>query len=121
MPFSLAAFLCVFNLCCLIMMCLAVGLFGFIFIETLCISWVYMTLSFIRLWEFSDIILSNRFSSLMSLFSYWYPNNVNVDTLDITPVASYNILTRIILLRLRHLRGKKIVDHGREYLKTQNA
>ena len=51
-----------FNFAILIMMCLAVGLFGFLLIVILCASWTYVTFSVIKLGKYSIITFSNRFS-----------------------------------------------------------
>lgn len=56
-----------------IIMCLFVGLFGFILS-------ILDFVSFSRLWKFLAIISSNSFRFL-SLFSYWEPYNANVDLL----------------------------------------
>ena len=61
--FSLAAFKILslsWNFAILIMMCLRVGLFGFLFIGTLCASWICVTFSLIKLGKFSNIPFSNR-------------------------------------------------------------
>ena len=63
--FSLAAFKILslsWKFAVLIMMCLGVGLFGFLLIGTLCHSWICVTFSLIRLGKFSIITFSNRFS-----------------------------------------------------------
>uniref|UniRef100_K9IHF4 Uncharacterized protein n=1 Tax=Desmodus rotundus TaxID=9430 RepID=K9IHF4_DESRO len=63
--FSLAAFKILslsWNFAILIIMFLEVGLLGFLFIETLCASWVCVTFSLIKLGKFSVITFSNRFS-----------------------------------------------------------
>ena len=63
--FSLAAFRILslsWNFAILIMMCLEVGLFGFLLIGTLCVSWIFVTFSLIKLGKFSIITFSNRFS-----------------------------------------------------------
>ena len=44
------------------MMCLAVGLFVFLLIGTLCDSWICVTFSLIKLGKFSIITFSSRFS-----------------------------------------------------------
>ena len=49
------------NFAILIMMCLAVGLFGFLFIQTLCASWICVTFFLINIGKFSIITFSNRF------------------------------------------------------------
>ena len=53
----------------LIMMCLGVGLFGFILVGILCASWTCVSISFTKLGKFSVIIFSNRFPISCS-FSY---------------------------------------------------
>ena len=45
----------------LIMMCLDLGLFGFILFGIICASWTYMSISFTRLGKFS-VMFSNRCS-----------------------------------------------------------
>ncbi|KAF6099747.1 hypothetical protein HJG60_011485 [Phyllostomus discolor] len=50
------------NFAILIMMCLEVGLFGFLLIGTLCVSWISVTLSLIKLGKYSIITFSSRFS-----------------------------------------------------------
>ena len=50
------------NFAILIMMCLSVGLFGFVLLGTLFVSWIWVTFSLIRLGKFSIITFSNRFS-----------------------------------------------------------
>ena len=54
------------NFAILVMMCLGVGLFGFILTGTLCASWTCVTFSPIKLGKFSMISFSNRFSILCS-------------------------------------------------------
>ncbi|KAF6094897.1 hypothetical protein HJG60_011965 [Phyllostomus discolor] len=44
------------------MMCLEVGLFGFLLIGTLCVSWICVTFCLIKLGKFSIITCSTRFS-----------------------------------------------------------
>ncbi|KAF6086349.1 hypothetical protein HJG60_008514 [Phyllostomus discolor] len=44
------------------MMCLGVGLCGFLLIGTLCVSWICVTCSLIKLGKFSFISFSTRFS-----------------------------------------------------------
>ena len=43
------------------MMCLEVGLFGFLLLGTLCDSWICLTFSLIKLGKFSIITFSNTF------------------------------------------------------------
>ena len=50
------------------MMCLGVGLFGFILFGTLCTSWTCMYISFVRLGKFSAISLFFSFSFSHYLF-----------------------------------------------------
>ena len=51
------------------MMCLDMGLFGFILFGILCASWTSVSFSFTRLEKFSIIIFSNRFSIPCSISS----------------------------------------------------
>ena len=68
--FSLAAFkILFFTFDILIIMCLGVGLFGFILFEMFRASWTCMSASFNRLGKFSTIISSNSFSVIFSLAS----------------------------------------------------
>ena len=63
--FSLAAFKILYltsNFVILIMICLEVGLFGFLLIGTLCVSWTCVTFSLITLVKFSIITFSNKLS-----------------------------------------------------------
>ena len=50
------------NFAVLIMICLEVDLFGFLLIGTVCVSWICVTFSLIRLGKFSIVTFSNRFS-----------------------------------------------------------
>ena len=53
----------IFNFChYLIMMCLVVVSFMSNLFGTLCASWTYMSISFSKLWKFSFITFSNKFS-----------------------------------------------------------
>ena len=70
------------NFAILIMICLAVGLFGFILSGTLCASCSWISGSFFRFRKFSAIISSNTFSTPFSLL-LWDPYNVNVSALDV--------------------------------------
>ena len=70
--FSLAAFKILslsWNFAILIMMCFAVGLFGFLLFRTLCVSWICVTFSPLRLGKFSITTFSNSFSIHRSSFS----------------------------------------------------
>uniref|UniRef100_A0A9L0SPR2 Uncharacterized protein n=1 Tax=Equus caballus TaxID=9796 RepID=A0A9L0SPR2_HORSE len=53
----------------LIIVCLGVGLFGFILFGTFCASWIKTSVSFPRLGKFSAIISPNKLSASFSLFS----------------------------------------------------
>ena len=76
--FSLDAFKILslsWNFVILIMMCLAVGLFGFLLIGTLCVSWIWVSFSLIKLGKFSIITFQTGFLSfallLLLLYSYY--------------------------------------------------
>ena len=70
----------------LIVKCLTVGLFGFIFYGTLGASWTWLTVSFPILGKFLTIISSNIFSSPFSFFSFfWYPYNSNFGAFYVVP------------------------------------
>ena len=56
------------NFAILIMMCLEVGLFGFLLIGMRSVSWIFVPFSLIKLGKFSIIIFSNRFSIPCSSF-----------------------------------------------------
>ena len=65
-PFKILSLYLTFGI--LIMMCLGVGLFGFILFGILCAFWTYMSVSFTRLEKFSIIIIfSNKFSIICSV------------------------------------------------------
>ena len=57
-----AAILVPRNVAILIMLCLAVGLFGFLLFGTLYVSWIWVTFSLIRSGKFSIITFSNKSS-----------------------------------------------------------
>ena len=61
----------------LIIMCVGVDLFGFIFIGTPWASWTWMSISFSRLESFQPLFLRIIFLP-HSLFSFWDPYNANV-------------------------------------------
>ena len=65
--FSLAAFKILslsWNFAILIMMCLVVGLFGFLLLGTLCDSYVCVTFSLIKLGSFPSLLFQTGFLSL---------------------------------------------------------
>ena len=69
------------------MVCLGVGLFGFILFETLCASWNCLSISFTKIGKFSKIIFWNRFSISCSLSSFQHPHDLNVDAFNVIPEA----------------------------------
>ena len=73
------------------MMYLDVGLFVFILFGTLCASWTCMSFSSIRLGKFLVTISLNRFDPLFSLFSFWYPYDVDVVMLHVSKVPFLKI------------------------------
>ena len=75
----------------LIMICLGVGLFGFIFFETLCNSCTWILVSFFRFSKCSVIISWNTFSTFLSLL-LWDPYNLIVSILDVVPGVPSTIL-----------------------------
>lgn len=72
--FPLAAFE-ILSLCLtfdnLIIICLGVDFFGFMFFEFCWAPWIWMSPSFTRLGTFSAIITLNKLSCPFSLFSFW--------------------------------------------------
>ena len=69
--FSLAAFKILslsWKFAILITMCLAVGLFGFLLLGTLCVSWICVTFSLIKLGKFPSLLFQTGFLSLVLLF-----------------------------------------------------
>ena len=80
--------LLIFNICHFIIICLNVGLFGFILFRTLCESCIQIFVSFYRFITFSDIIYSNIFSIPFSLLSC-DPYYAQICTLYISPYLSY--------------------------------
>ena len=84
--FSLAAFKILFlswNFAILIMMCLEVCLFGFLLIGTLCVSWICVTFSFIKLGEFHHYFSKQVFYPLLLFFSFWYPCYMDIFTFHV--------------------------------------
>ena len=73
-------------------MCLGVVLFASILFGTLCTSWTYIFISFIKLGKFSFIIFSNKFSISCSFSSLWHPYDSNVGTIKVVPEVPYPIL-----------------------------
>uniref|UniRef100_K9IY41 Uncharacterized protein n=1 Tax=Desmodus rotundus TaxID=9430 RepID=K9IY41_DESRO len=69
------------------MMCLGVGLFGFIMFGTLCTSRTCLFISFIKLGKFSVIIFSNRFPICCSFSS---PSGTPM--IEVAPEAHYTSL-----------------------------
>ena len=65
-------------------MCLDVVILGFILYGTLCISWTWVSVSFLMLEKFLTIISSNIFS----LFSSMDPYDVNVRAFNVVPAVS---------------------------------
>ena len=93
--FSLAAFKILslsLTFCILIMMCLAVGLFGSILFGTICTSWTYMSISFTTLGKFSVIIFFKWvFNFLLALFSLQHPHEIYIGMLEVVPEAPYTL------------------------------
>ena len=65
-----------------IMICLHVGLFGFICFGTLCASQIWVSVSF-KLGKFSAIISSNMWWNIFISISFQEPYNLNVSMLDV--------------------------------------
>lgn len=73
-----------FNSVIVIVMCLCVDLFGFVLFGALWTSWIWMSVSFLRVRKFLDIVSSNKLSAFFPLF-FGDPYNVNVVLLDVVP------------------------------------
>ena len=72
----------------LIVICLGVGLLGFILFGTLHASCTWISVSF-KFWKFLATVSSYTFSILFSLFSFWNPYNANVGMFDVISEISY--------------------------------
>ena len=70
-------------------MCLDVFLLEFFLPGTLCTSWSLLTISFIILWKFLDIIFSNIFLVPFSLSSFWDPYDMNIGAFNVVSEVSY--------------------------------
>lgn len=78
-------------------MCLSVGLFGFIMFGTFCASWTWMSVFFAKLGNISAIIFSNRFSFLSLSLLLWYSYNANINMIDVIPEVPQTVLIFKIL------------------------
>jgi len=92
--FSLAAFN-ILSLCLiffsLISMCLSMFVLVFILYWTLCTSWTWLTISFLMLWTFLNVV-SQKCSQTLFLSFFWDAYNLNVGAFNITLEVSETML-----------------------------
>lgn len=75
-----------FFLAILVMICLSVGLIGFVLFLSLCASWIWVSISIFKFGKFSAIISSNIFSTpFLSLSCFWDPYNMFISMFDVVP------------------------------------
>ena len=71
----------------LIMIYVSVGLFGFVIFWPLCVSYIGISVSFLRFGKFSATTPSNRFL-ILSLSSFWCPYIENVGMFNVISETS---------------------------------